>query len=70
MGGQGQTRAERSPGEDADAEARKGKGETFGGVDVEGNTRQELMERARKLGIRGVSGMNKQDLGRAIRKKQ
>lgn len=52
------------------SEARQGKGETFGGVDVEGNTRQELMERAKKLGIRGVSGMNKQELGRAIQKKQ
>jgi hypothetical protein len=52
------------------AEARKGKGETFGGVDVEGNTRQELMERAKKLGIRGVSGMGKQELARAIQKKQ
>lgn len=51
-------------------EARSGKGETFGGVDVEGNTRQELVERAKKLGIRGVSGMNKRELGRVIQKKQ
>src|SRR5829696_3782959 len=29
------------------AEARAGEGETFGGVDVEGNTRDELYERAR-----------------------
>ncbi len=51
-------------------EAHKGKGATFGGVDVEGNTRQELPGRAKKLGIRGASGMNKMDLGRVIRKKQ
>lgn len=52
------------------AEARRGKGETFGGVDVEGNTRQKLLDRAKKLGIRGVSGMNKRELGKAIQKKQ
>jgi hypothetical protein len=52
------------------AKARRGKGETFGGIDVEGNTRQELRERAKKLGIRGVSTMGKQELARAIQKKQ
>lgn len=52
------------------AEAIRGKGETFGGIDVEGNTRQELLERAKKLGIRGVARMGKQDLARALQKKQ
>lgn len=52
------------------AEARKGKGETFGGVDVEGSSRQELLARARKLGIPGSSRMNKQELSKAIEKKQ
>ena len=51
-------------------EARKGKGETFGGVDVYGNTRQELYERARKLGVKGASKMNKEELAREIAKKQ
>jgi cation transport regulator ChaB len=39
---------------------------TAGGVDVIGHTRQELMERARKLDITGRSRMTKDELGRAI----
>ena len=46
------------------------RGETAGGVDVEGHTREELMERARKLGIRGRSRMTKMELGQAIARKQ
>ena len=46
------------------------KGETFGGVDVRGNTKQELYERARKLEIKGASKMSKTELARAIAKKQ
>ena len=51
-------------------QARRGKGETFGGVDYEGHTKQELYERARSLGIKGASKMNKADLAREISKKQ
>lgn len=51
-------------------EKRQGKGETFGGVDYEGNTKQELMERARRLDISGRSKMNKKELARAIAKAQ
>ncbi|MDQ1498663.1 MAG: hypothetical protein QOI86_2003, partial [Actinomycetota bacterium] len=40
------------------------------GVDVEGHTKDELMERARKLDIRGRSKMTKQELGKAIARKQ
>lgn len=50
--------------------ARAGSSETFGGVDVLGNTKQELYERARKLGIQGRSKMDKQELARAIARKQ
>lgn len=50
------------------AEKRAGKGETFGGVDVEGHTRDELIERAKKAGITGYSHMTKHDLGRALQK--
>ena len=46
------------------------KGETFGGVDVYGNTKQELYERAAKLGVRGRSRMSKEELAREIAKKQ
>ena len=50
--------------------AREGKGETFGGVDFYGNTKQELYERARKLGIAGRSKMSKEELAEAIGEKQ
>jgi hypothetical protein len=45
---------------------RAGKGETFSGVDVEGNTRAELAERAKKAGVRGYSKMTKTELGRQL----
>lgn len=51
-------------------DARRGDGETFGGVDYEGSTRQELYERARRLGVSGRSRMSKADLARAIARAQ
>ena len=51
------------------AEARKG-GSTAGGVDVKGHTKDELMDRARKLDIKGRSKMNKLELAQAIARKQ
>ena len=39
---------------------------TAGGVDVEGHTRDELMQRARRAGIRGRSKMTKLELGQAL----
>jgi cation transport regulator ChaB len=50
--------------------ARQGRSETAGGVDVRGSTRDELYERAKKLGVKGRSAMTKQELGRAIARKQ
>lgn len=52
------------------AEKRAGKGETFGGVDYYGSSKQELYERAKKLGIDGRSRMSKRELARAIAKEQ
>ena len=49
---------------------RRGKGETFGGVDLFGNSKKELYERAKKLGIDGRSKMNKKQLARAIARSQ
>jgi cation transport regulator ChaB len=49
--------------------ARRG-GKTYGGVDVEGNSKRELYERATKLGVEGRSRMSKRELGEAIAKKQ
>jgi cation transport regulator ChaB len=50
--------------------ARDGHGETFGGVDYYGSTKDELMERARSLEIRGRSRMTKRELARAIDRAQ
>jgi cation transport regulator ChaB len=49
--------------------ARRG-GETFGGVDVEGNSKAELYERAKKAGIEGRSRMSKNELARALARRQ
>jgi cation transport regulator ChaB len=54
----------------ANPRARENRGRTAGGVDVIGSSRQELMDRAAKLGIRGRSRMTKQELGEAIASKQ
>ena len=50
--------------------ARQGKGKSFGGVDVYGNSKQELYERARDLGVKGRSRMSKEELAEAIARKQ
>jgi cation transport regulator ChaB len=52
------------------AAARRGEGETYGGVDAEGNTKEELYDRARRLGVHGRSKMSKRELARAIARKQ
>jgi cation transport regulator ChaB len=46
--------------------ARRRPKKTAGGVDVKGHTKDELMERARKLDVPGRSRMTKEELGRAI----
>jgi cation transport regulator ChaB len=43
---------------------------THGGVDVAGNSKQELYERAKKLDIEGRSNMSKDELADAIARKQ
>ncbi len=52
------------------AAARRGEGKSFGGVDVEGHTKRELYQRARRLGVQGRSRMSKDDLAQAIAQKQ
>ena len=51
-------------------QARDHPKKTFGGVDVIGNTKQQLYERARKLGVKGRSTMTKEELAEAISRKQ
>jgi cation transport regulator ChaB len=45
-------------------------GKTYGGVDVVGNSRETLYERAKALGVKGRSKMSKEQLGEAIARKQ
>jgi hypothetical protein len=51
-------------------EKRQGIGETFGGLDYYGHTKEELYARAKKLGIRGASRMSKKELARAIDRRE
>jgi cation transport regulator ChaB len=50
--------------------ARENKGKSYGGVDVEGRSKQELYERAAKLDISGRSRMSKGELAEAIARRQ
>ncbi|MGQ0743481.1 MAG: ChaB family protein [Acidimicrobiales bacterium] len=53
----------------SDSRAKKGGpsgGQAAGGVDVNGHTRAELLDRAASLGVTGRSRMNKHQLGQAI----
>jgi cation transport regulator ChaB len=50
--------------------ARERPKQTHGGVDTQGNTKEELYERAKKLDIEGRSDMTKDELADAIAKKQ
>ncbi len=50
--------------------ARENRGKTFGGVDYEGHTKEELYERAGDLGVAGRSRMTKAQLAEAIARKQ
>jgi cation transport regulator ChaB len=50
--------------------AREGKGKSYGGVDVYGNSKKELYERAKDLGVKGRSSMSKEELAEAIARKQ
>ena len=51
-------------------QARRNPKSTAGGVDVDGSTKRELYERAKALGVRGRSSMDKAELGKAIARKQ
>ena len=50
--------------------ARAGRHETYRGIDVEGNTKAELYERAKKAGVKGRSQMSKTELARALAGKE
>ena len=50
--------------------ARENRGKAYGGVDYEGHTKDELYERAAKLGVSGRSRMSKGELAEAIAHRQ
>jgi cation transport regulator ChaB len=54
----------------ANPRARQNKGKSYGGVDLYGSSRKELLERARELDVRGRSTMTKEQLAEAIARKQ
>jgi len=60
----------KGPSDDRAARGRDGGGRSAGGVDVRGHSREELYERAKKLGVPGRSAMNKQQLAEAIARRQ
>lgn len=60
----------KGPSDERAKRGRHGGGRSAGGVDVEGHTRDELYQRAKRLGVRGRSKMGKQELAEAIARKQ
>ncbi len=60
----------KGPSDERTKRGRSGGGRSAGGVDVEGHTKQELYDRAKRLGVTGRSGMSKQELAEAIARKQ
>jgi cation transport regulator ChaB len=50
--------------------AREDRGKSYGGVDVEGSSKEDLYERAKKLGVQGRSRMSKRELADAVARKQ
>jgi cation transport regulator ChaB len=70
VGDHWEKKSRKGPSDRKAAGGRNSPGKTAGGVDVRGHTRDELYERARKLGVRGRSHMTKAQLARAIARKQ
>src|SRR5947209_20334770 len=50
--------------------ARRDEGETYGGVDAERHSKQDLYDRAKALGVSGRSRMSKAELAKAIARAQ
>ena len=51
------------------AAARNRPRETYGGIDVMGNSKRELYERAKAAGVSGRSRMSKEELAKALARK-
>ena len=70
VGDHWEPKKKKGPSDERAKRGRGGGGQSAGGVDVEGHTKEELYERAKKLGISGRSKMTKMELGQAIARKQ
>jgi cation transport regulator ChaB len=70
VGDHWEPKKKKGPSDERAKRGRGGGGESAGGVDVEGHTKEELYERAKKLGVSGRSKMTKMELGQAIARKQ
>jgi cation transport regulator ChaB len=71
VGDHWEPKREKGPSDErAKGSGRNPGGRSAGGVDVNGHTREELYQRAKKLDISGRSRMNKQELGQAIARKE
>jgi len=69
-GDHGEPKDHKGPSDERARHGRDGGGESAGGVDVEGHTKQELLDRAKRLGVKGRSRMTKMELAQAIARKQ
>jgi hypothetical protein len=74
VGDHWEPKAQKGPSDDQAAKsgraARESPGRTFGGVDVRGQSRAALMQRAEALGVQGRASMRKDELAAAIARKQ
>ncbi|HEX3425300.1 MAG TPA: ChaB family protein [Acidimicrobiales bacterium] len=70
VGDHWEPKKKRGPSDERAKHGRGGGGESAGGVDVEGHTKEELYQRAKKLGVAGRSSMTKLQLAQAIARKQ
>lgn len=71
VGDHWETKEQKGPSDERAARgADRAGGETAGGVDVRGHTKEELYDRAKALDISGRSSMSKQELAQAIARAQ
>ena len=70
VGDHWEPKGRKGPSDERSRRPRGRGGRTAGGVDVVGHTRDELYERARRLGVKGRSRMTKMELAQAIARKQ
>lgn len=70
VGDHWEPKKETGPSDERSKRPRGQGGETAGGVDVEGHSKEELYDRAKRLGVEGRSKMTKMELAQAIARKQ